>query len=412
MLKINDHRLHQDIEALSQIGKTPEGGVSRLAMSEADVEGREWFRQQVIKEGFEFKQDGAGNISAVLRSKNPDAKTLLIGSHLDSVPNGGNYDGPLGVLTALEILRTVRDAGLDLPVNLEAISFTDEEGTILGLFGSKAAAGLLTREQLQQTRSGVEVLEQGMARLGINIDSVLDSKRNADKLIAYLELHIEQGARLERSGYNIGVVTSIVGVRAFWLNFSGFASHAGTTPMLERKDALWGASEFALRAKDLIIEKFLPGVMNCGIIHAYPAAFNIIPDKVELSLEFRHGTEEQLDEMQTALFDLAHEIVNKYGLGLTIESAGKYAAAPMANHIIKTIEQSAEQLGLSHTPLMSFAGHDPQSMSKIIPAGMLFVPSLNGVSHNPKEYTNPQDIANGANVLLNTVLTIVNGVTA
>jgi beta-ureidopropionase / N-carbamoyl-L-amino-acid hydrolase len=409
MLQINQQRLLDDLKTLSTIGATPEGGVSRLAMSEADVEGRNWFRQQAAAEGFECRQDGAGNLSAVLPSKNPNAKTLLLGSHLDSVPNGGNFDGPLGVLAALEILRTVRDAGLDLPVHLEAISFTDEEGSILGLFGSKAAAGLLTHEQLQQTRSGAAVLEQGMARLGITLDSVLDAKRNPDDLIAYLELHIEQGARLEKSGHHIGVVTSIVGVRAFWLNFTGFASHAGTTPMLERKDALWGAAEFVQRGKLLVIDHFLPGVMNCGIIQAHPAAFNIIPDKVELALEFRHGTEEELDTMQTELFALAHQIAAHYDLGLIIESAGKYAAAPMADHIIQTIEDTAQRLGLTHTRLMSFAGHDPQSMSKVIPAGMLFVPSVNGVSHNPKEFTHPHDVVNGANVLLNVALALAGG---
>lgn len=403
-LRINGQRLLDDLYALGQVGQTAEGGVSRPAMSEGDLAGRVWFRERVAQDGFAFRQDGAGNLSAVLACADPDAPTLLIGSHLDTVPNGGRYDGALGVLSGLEVLRTIRNAGIALPFHLEVISFTDEEGSVFALLGSAALAGRLTLDFLRESRGGDERMRDGMARLGITYETILSAARPPESLIGYLEVHPEQGKRLERSGVSIGVVTSIVGIRSLWLGFTGEAAHAGTQPMDERQDALWGASAFVQRARDLVMQHFTPGVMNCGKLTLSPSAFNIVPAQVELALEFRHGTEALLDEMEGALRGLAQAVADEYGLKLAVVVAGRYQPALMDAGLMTQIEQAAERVGVSHTRLISFAGHDAQSTSRVTPSAMFFVPSVNGISHNPHELTHDHDCFNGANVLLHTVL--------
>lgn len=404
MLHINAERLLADLDMLAKIGATSDGGVERLAMSEADMAGRRWFEQRVKEAGLEFHADGAGNLSAVLRCSKPDAKTFLAGSHLDTVPNGGRYDGALGVLAALEALRTIREAGLDLPVHLEAISFTDEEGSVLYLFGSRSLIGELQPEQFQNSRGGERGVLDGMQRLGLSIEGMLGARRDTQSLAGYVELHIEQGARLEEADTNIGIVTSIVGISDFWLTFTGKANHAGTTPMDRRADALWGASAFVQQASQLVQTEFSPGVMNVGEISAKPGAFNIVPAEVKLSFEFRHGTPEALAQMQDQLLALAEKIAAAYGLGLKIEPAGGYAPALMDERVMAAFEASADDLGLTHTSLLSFAGHDAESLSHVVPSGMIFVPSVAGISHSPRELTHSHDIVHGANVLLNTIV--------
>ncbi len=404
MLTINETRFLNDLDALAQIGSTGDGGVSRPALSPQDVAGRDWFRQRVITEGFTFRQDGAGNLSAVLESGDPAAKTLLIGSHLDSVVNGGRFDGALGTLAALETLRAIRDSGCKLPFHLEAISFTDEEGTLMGLMGSSALAGTLTRHDLEHPRGGREALLAGMARVGITNASVLAAKRDPATLLGYIEVHIEQGTRLEEAGLDMGVVTAIVGIRSRLLRFTGTAAHAGTMPMDKRQDALWGAAAFVTRARALVLERYTPGVVNVGRLSLEPGAFNIVPGVAELALEFRHGDTALLDAMETDLTATAESCAGEFGLGLTIIRLDDKAPAPMDAGLMAAIEGSAESLGLHHTRLMSFAGHDAQSTAQIMPSAMFFVPSVNGISHNPAEYTSPADCVNGANVLLHAAL--------
>ncbi len=231
--------------------------------------------------------DGAGNHSALLRCGPAGARRLLLGSHLDSVPHGGRFDGALGVLAALEALRVVQEHNLSLPVDLEAIDFTDEEGTLVGLLGSAALAGKLAPEDLANPRGGREALLAGLARAGLSEAGLLEARRDPDALAGYLELHIEQGPRLLDAGVQIGVVTDIVGIASYTLSFFGRANHAGTTPMADRLDAAQGASAFTLAARRLVIEEFPGCVANVGAMRFSPGAFNIVPQAVDLSLEFR-----------------------------------------------------------------------------------------------------------------------------
>ena len=408
-MKINEKRLLADLDDLARIGATRDGGVSRTAMSSEDVLGRAWFRQQVERAGLAYCVDGAGNQSAVLHSANPQAKTLMAGSHLDTVPNGGRFDGALGVLVALEVLRTAKESGAPLPVHLEAINFTDEEGSLLSLLGSMAAAGQLPAAALEHARGGHEVLLDGMSRIGITSHSLMSARRDPRHIAGYLELHIEQGVRIEYAQASIGVVNAIVGIRSFWLQFEGRAAHAGSTPMNQRASALLGAAQFVTESHALVMKEFSPGVMNCGQLEVQPGAFNIVPAQARLALEFRHQSEADLDAMQAALLQLAEHVAQGNGLTLMVESRGSHAAAQMDEAMVAAIEKACTALQLPSIRLISYAGHDAQSMSRITPAAMVFVPSVDGISHNPKEFTKAEDVINGANVMLQTLMNLAHG---
>src|SRR6266498_5158777 len=245
---------------LAQLGETADGGINRPTFSETHLAAHRWFREQIEKAGLEFRTDGAGNHSAVLTSAGRVVargatyrdQTLLLGSHLDSVPDGGRFDGALGVVAALEVLKTIKENGIQLKFQLEAIDFTDEEGTLVGLLGSAALAGHLHHDLLQNPRGGRENLLEGMKRAGLSEESILSARRPKESLAGYLELHIEQGKRLERVGIDIGIVSAIVGIWSYRLSFIGRADHAGSTTMQDRLDASLGASAFTSTAREIV----------------------------------------------------------------------------------------------------------------------------------------------------------------
>jgi N-carbamoyl-L-amino-acid hydrolase len=392
---------------LAQIGATGDGGVNRPSFSEAHLAARKWFREQIEKSGLEFRTDGAGNHSAVIASGASAAKqspTFLLGSHLDSVPNGGRFDGALGVISALEVLRTVKDAGLRLKVRLEAIDFTDEEGTLVGLLGSAAIAGHLHPELLKNPRGGRQALVEGMQRAGLNDDGILNAARPKDSLAGYLELHIEQGKRLEHAGINIGVVSAIVGIWSYRLSFIGRADHAGSTTMDDRLDASLGASAFALAACEIVLKDFPNCVVNVGKMEFTPGAFNIVPARVDAALEFRSPDEDEFKRLDSALIECAKAQAKRFGLELKTEFLGMHSPSIMNENIKRAISDECNALGLTQTSLVSGAGHDGQSLTDICPVGMIFVPSVDGASHAPRELTHWEDCVNGANVLLGAVL--------
>ncbi len=403
-LRIDSSRLRDDFEALALIGATGDGGLHRPALGEAHLAAREWFRERVEAAGLEFRVDGAGNHSAFLACGPEDGPTFLLGSHLDSVPHGGRFDGALGVLAALECLRVVKEAGISLPVNLEAIDFTDEEGTLVGLLGSAALAGKLTPEELADPRGGKEALEAGLARAGLTEGGLLNAQRDPAFLAGYLELHIEQGRRLVDAGVDIGIVTSIVGIGSARLTFLGRADHAGTTSMTDRLDAAQGASAFTLAARQLTLDEFEGCVANVGAMQFEPGAFNIVPERVAVSLEYRAPDADVFDRLEAALLAQAQTEAERFGLGLEIEKLGSHAPSPMSDAAQEAFAQAADALGLSHLSLASGAGHDAQSLAELCPAGMIFVPSAGGASHSPREFTEWEDCVNGANVLLQGVL--------
>src|SRR5512146_395592 len=403
-LRINSDRMHAAFDEIARIGSTGDGGVDRPTFSEAHLAARAWFRRQVESSGLAFQMDGAGNHSAVLSCAPAGAPTLLLGSHLDSVPQGGRFDGALGVMAALDVLRTVRDHALQLKFNLEAIDFTDEEGTLVGLLGSSALAGNLDSALLQSPRGGRDRLAAGLQRAGLTEPGILRAARPSGSLAGYLELHIEQGKRLERLGRNIGIVSAIVGIWSYRLSFLGRADHAGSTSMQDRRDAALGAAAFTLAARQLLMRDFPDCVVNVGRMEFAPGAFNIVPARVDVSLEFRSPDSGEFEKLNKALLTAAQEQADRYGLGLDTADLGRHDPCPMDSVVQQAMTAACEDLALSHVSLASGAGHDGQSLAGLCPVGMLFVPSVDGASHSPREYTAWPDCVNGANALLQTVL--------
>ncbi len=298
----------------------------------------------------------------------------------------------------------IRDASLKLRFNLEAIDFTDEEGTLVGLLGSSALAGRLDPALLENPRGGRQQLLQGMERAGLTEQGMLTASRPRDSLAGYLELHIEQGKRLGRAHADIGIVSAIVGIWSYRVFFLGRADHAGSTAMDDRRDASLGASAFALAARELVVSDFPNCVVNVGRMDFFPGAFNIVPARVDLALEFRSPEAAQFQRLNAALLDLAREQADRFALDLKLESLGKHEPCPMDPSVQDAITAACDGLRLTHVSLPSGAGHDGQSLAGLCPVGMLFVPSVDGASHSPREFTEWSDCVNGANALLQTAL--------
>ncbi|MFQ5569791.1 MAG: Zn-dependent hydrolase [Rhodothermales bacterium] len=406
MLRINEDRFRTHFDALTRIGATDAGGLSRPTFSPSHLGARRCFRDLIEAAGLVCRIDGAGNHSAVLTCNNAEAPTLLLGSHLDSVPDGGRFDGTLGVAAALEVLLTIKDAAILLPIHLEVIDFTDEEGTYIGLLGSRALAGALQPQDLEHPQGKKDAFEAGLRRAGLTKAGILSAARQPETLAGYLELHIEQGRHLEASRIDIGVVTSIVGIAWYHVAFVGRADHAGTTPMEHRLDAAQGASAFTLAAHRVVTEHFPICVANIGEMTFVPGAFNIVPETVTAHLEIRAPESSEGERLEAAIHREAEKAAASFGLKVNLQRLEAIAPAPMDDRVQRALRDSAERLGLSHRSFPSGAGHDAQSLARVCPAGMLFVPSVGGFSHSSREYTKWEDCVHGANTLLHAALTL------
>jgi len=404
---VNGDRIRAHITALSKYGTNPEGGVSRVAFSDADIAGRKYVAGLMQEAGLTIRTDAAGNIIGRREGSNAKLPPILIGSHTDSVPGGGNYDGDVGVIGAIEVAQTLTERGVRLKHPLEVVIFADEEG---GTVGSFAMIGRLQPDALDLMTHSGKTIRDGIRAVGGDPDRLAAAVRKPGDLTAYVELHIEQGAILDESDIDIGVVEGIVGIRWWDVTIEGFANHAGTTPMNRRRDALLSASEFVLAVNRVATS--MPGrqVATVGRIRAEPGAPNVIPGKVVLSLEIR-----DLDAAKmTAVYDAIHAEADKIAQArktpftftqLKVSSE----PAPTDPRLQSIIAKAASSLKLTSKVMPSGAGHDAQEISHITPTGMIFVPSVGGISHAPKEFTSQQDMANGANVLLQTVLAIDRG---
>ena len=402
-MRVDGDRMRVDFDALAAIGATPAGGVSRPSLGDAHLAARRWFLERAEAAGLETRVDAAGNHSAVLPAPGPTpSPTLLLGSHLDSVPDGGRYDGALGVVAALHVLLALRET--TLPLALEAIDFTDEEGTLVGLIGSEALTGALRPEALEAPRGGREALLAGLERAGLREELLAGARRDPATLAGYLELHIEQGPRLERAGVQIGIVTGIVGSRSVVLDFRGLANHAGTTPMDARCDAGLAAAVFAVAANALVLRDFPDCVATVGDMRFQPGTFNVVPGAARVSLEFRSLESAQLDALEAALLEQARAAAEHHALGVEATVLGAWAPAALDAGMREAIATATAGLRLTAMELPSGAGHDAQALAAVTPSGMIFVPSAGGVSHDPRERTSWEDCVNGANTLLHAAL--------
>jgi N-carbamoyl-L-amino-acid hydrolase len=404
---VNADRIQQHIAELSKFGTNPEGGVSRVAFSDADIAGRDYIRKLMQEAGLAVRIDAAGNILGRRDGANSKLAPIMIGSHSDSVPGGGNYDGDVGVIGAIEVAQTLNERGTRLKHPLEVVVFADEEG---GTVGSMAMAGNLQPDALSIVSHSGKTIRDGIRAIGGDPDRLGEARRKPGDLAAYIELHIEQGAILDESDIDIGVVEGIVGIRWWDVSIEGVPNHAGTTPMNRRRDAMLSAAEFVLAVNRVATSMEGRQVATVGRIRAEPGAPNVIPGKVVLSLEIRDLDAAKIAAVYDAVRAEADKIASARQTPFTFAQL-KVASkpAPTDERIRRIIAKVATSLNLSHRAMPSGAGHDAQEITNIAPTGMIFVPSVGGVSHSPKELTSQHDMANGANVLLQTVLAIDRG---
>src|SRR5690349_7319800 len=404
-LRVNGQRLMEHIMALAEFGKNPQGGVSRVAYSDADKQGRGYVLDLLKAAHLNVTIDAAGNLIGKRSGSDNNLKPLLIGSHVDSVPEGGNYDGVVGSLGAIEVAQTLAENNIILRHPLEVVIFQNEEG---GLIGSRAMNGELTEKELDLVSLSGKTIRDGINFIGGDTSKLNDVRRNKGDIAAYLELHIEQGGTLEAEKINIGVVEGIVGINWWDVTIQGFANHAGTTAMNNRQDALLAAAKF-IEAVNRVVTS-VPGrqVGTVGRITALPGAPNVIPGKVVLSLELRDLDAAKIKMLYDRIYKEAQEIAQTSRTKFDFKEINVNIPAPTDPRIRSLINDAARELGLSTKLMPSGAGHDAQDMARLGPVGMIFVPSVGGISHSPKELSLPNDIANGANVLLHTLLRLDN----
>ncbi|HXN22309.1 MAG TPA: M20 family metallo-hydrolase [Candidatus Dormibacteraeota bacterium] len=402
---VDEARLRETLEHLSQYGRNPEGGVSRVGFSDADIAGREYVMGLMRDAGLEVRIDAAGNIFGH-RAGTADLPLLLFGSHIDSVPHGGNFDGDVGSLSAIEVIRALQENKITTRHPLAVVIWTNEEGGRFysGLFGSSAAAGLVPRDTINRRDDKGETLAEWLKKYGGDPSHLEAARIPSGKIAGYLELHIEQGAVLDEAKIPIGVVQGIVGISQRICTAAGFANHAGTTPMNLRRDALLAASRAALAVRDEVRAQPGAQVGTVGWMKVEPGAANVIPGRVTFPVELR--------DLQAAKFaGIGERILQRLAAisreeHVTIECTKPEVHEPaLATPAFRSaIKAAAESAGLSTRDLPSGAGHDAQNVARYAPMGMIFVPSRGGISHSPLEFTPYEQIANGAEVLYRTLL--------
>jgi N-carbamoyl-L-amino-acid hydrolase len=399
-LRVNGTRINAQLSELAQFGRAPTG-TNRVAYTEADVAGRDYVMGLMRQAGLEVRIDTAGNIFGRREGREPGRPVILFGSHIDSVPDGGNYDGDVGSLAAIEVARTLMEQKLTTRHPLEVVVWQNEEG---GTVGSKLTAAGMSDAELDRTARSGKTLREGIGILGGNVARLNEARRKTGDFLCYFELHIEQGGTLDETGIQIGVVEGIVGLRWFEVTIEGFANHAGTTPMDRRKDAMLAAARVTLMVNQVV--RAIPGsqVGTVGRISALPGTVNVIPGRVVLTIDLRDLSTEKLTQLTRRFHEEARTIAAETGTTITLRETSTNEPALADMRVRGLISESAKALGLSQRDLPSFAGHDAQEVARIAPMGMIFIPSVGGISHSPKEFSRPEDITNGGNVLLHAVL--------
>ena len=403
-LRIDSSRLIERLDRLAEFGATPEGGVNRVAFSDQDIASRIYLRSLMEQAGLDVRIDAAGNMIGRREGRDPSLPAVVCGSHTDTVPHGGKYDGALGVIAAIECAQVLEENGLQTLHPLEVIVFADEEG---GLIGSRAMVGDISEEALGIVSHSGKTVQEGIEALGGHPDRIFEARRGGRDIKAFVEIHIEQGGVLEQSKIDIGIVEGIVGINWWDVTIEGAANHAGTTPMTMRRDALLSAARFIIAVNTVVRSRPGRHVGTVGRIRAEPGAPNVIPGRVHLSLELRDLSSETIASLFQRIKDEAGKIASDAGTTFAFAPIDATAVpAPTHPRIRDLIEASARELGLTSLRMPSGAGHDAQEMARLAPIGMIFVPSVGGISHSPREHTRSRDLTNGTNVLLHALLKI------
>ena len=405
---MNGGRLRTDLVALSRFGAHPDGGAARLAFSRADLAARAWLTGEMERVGLSVRTDAAGNLFG-RRPGREDLPVILFGSHLDTVPRGGHFDGALGVLAGLEVLRSLAEQGVATRHPLEMVVWCDEEGAHFGggLFGSRAATSGAIESDLHRIDREGESLADWMVRYQLDPRRVERAVLDPRAVRAVIELHVEQGGTLGRQGARIGVVDGIVGIHRFEARIRGIQNHAGTTPMAERRDALLTAARLIVAAHEEI--RRLPGgqVGNIGQISVTPDAANVVPGEVRLPIELRDLEDSVVESLIRRIGERGAALAGETGCSIGIERTLEEPAAWMDPGLRALVAREARAMDHEPVPMPSRAGHDAQNTARHgIPTAMIFVPSRDGISHAPEEWTSWEDCALGAEMLRRTVLAI------
>ena len=403
-MKANQERIEKHIKALSRYTATPNEGTTRLTYSEEDLQARIYIKEQMEAYGLEVREDGLGNIFGKLEGEKKDAPSVIVGSHFDSVPHGGDYDGPAGVIAGLEIAALFQDNQVKPVYPLEIIAMIEEEGSRFGggLMGSRGIAGYLSKDDVQETKDkdGISVPE-AMKKIGL--DPSLEVKRDPETIKAFLEMHIEQGPILEEEQISVGVVESIVGLTQLEVTIDGKAGHAGTTPMDRRSDALVAAANIISKLPQIAMEEGEGTVTTVGRHQVFPNGANVIPDKVVFSVDIRSNKEAHVKNVVQKVKNLVRSW-EANGIQTAVEQSLYMQPKELNKKIRSILEASCAQLGTSFINMHSGAGHDAMVLSDITDVGLIFVPSKDGLSHCPEEWTAIHELAAGIEVLYETAL--------
>jgi N-carbamoyl-L-amino-acid hydrolase len=396
-------RLRRDLEHVARYGATASGGVSRTSFSGADRQVRAWLADECEQAGLALRTDGIGNVFMRLEASGAPAGAppVWAGSHLDSVPEGGRFDGALGSLAALEVLRRLTEEHVPLRRPVEAVVFADEEGNYHHLLGSTAVARGFAPNELGELRGrDGDQLVDALQAMGWDVGAATRTAVRPGDVHAYVELHIEQGSVLESAGARIGVVTAIVGMGGGHLEFRGRQDHAGTTPMPLRRDALRGAADLLVRLPEVARSVSETAVVTCGILHVEPGGANVVPGLARLQLDFRDPDRERILELEEAIVVAARDVADRHDLKVSYTRESITDPVPLNPRMQDLVATVAASQGMQTLRLPSGAGHDAQNVARLAPTGMIFVPSVEGRSHCPAELSTWEDIEAGANVLL------------
>ena len=399
-LRVDAGRLNGWLAGFDAIGRTS-SGINRVAYSSADLAGRAYTLDLMRQAGLAPRVDAAGNIHARLEGTDRTLAPIVIGSHVDSVTDGGNYDGPVGAFAAIEVARTLREKNVRLRHPLDVVVWQNEEG---GTIGSKLAVGALTDADLDKVARSGKTVREGIGLVGGDTTKLKSAEWKRGDVACYMELHIEQGGLLEKAGLQIGVVEGIVGLRWLEVTISGFANHAGATPMDQRQDAMLAAAKFTVAVNDAVRAEPGRQVATVGRLVATPNTTNVIAGQVVLTVDVRDLDHDKLVRFTNRFTQLGRDIGAATGTSFAFRTLVESEPALADARIMRLIDASAASLGLTRQRMPSGAGHDAQEIARIAPIGMIFVPSVGGISHSPRELSRPADVANGANVLLNAVV--------
>ena len=399
-LHVNGDRLNAALAAFNAIGRTA-GGINRVAYSDFDLAGRAFTLDLFRQAGLTPRIDVAGNIYARVPGSIATLPPILIGSHVDSVTDGGNYDGPVGSFGAIEVARSIREQNVKLRHPVEVVVWQNEEG---GTIGSKLAIGAVTDADLEKVARSGKTIRDGIKLIGGDPTRLSEAIRKKGDVAYYIELHIEQGGLLEKAGLQIGVVEGIVGLRWTEVTVTGVANHAGATPMDQRHDAVLAAAKFTVAINDAIRGETGRQVATVGRVVATPNTTNVIAGQVVMTIDLRDLDVAKLARFQATFERLSREIGTATDTTFSFRTLVDSEPAIADSRVTGWVDASAAALGLSRQRMPSGAGHDAQEIARIAPMGMIFIPSIGGVSHSPKEFSRPEDIAHGADVLLNAVI--------